>query len=380
LKCGKRGHIAKECWTKDPKKKDEEAGKRKNEGEVGAAGIDKDVQDYLLNTVDDEGVKDTDQLIGTDDGIMDADQFTDTDSGMDDTDQWIDVQEYLLSTADDGCINDTDLWIADTRAMVHMTPFLNKLSSVKSQGLDIITMGNGSQEKVEVIGNVIGAVRGDKGEEKIKIQGVTYLKNGRFNLFSISQMLKKGWSMVGAEKITIKKDGFKIDFNVRVKTSKGMLYGVQIVNNSAGLKMTVMEAHYKRGHQGMQAVKNVANSLGWMLTGKEDVCKACAEGKARQKSIMVKNKKFTTNVNTGRFHLDKSSVRKDAAKPYWQILVDEATQMRFSDFFPSKNSMIEPTCKMLSKWVKSGKAIMIIRCNDAGLTLWKRGLRVLNGN
>jgi hypothetical protein len=123
LKCGKRGHIAKECWTKDPKKKDEEAGKRKNEGEVGAAGIDKDVQDYLLNTVDVEGVKDTDQLIGTDDSIMDADQFTDTDSGMDDTDQWIDVQEYLLSTADDGCINDTDLWIADTRATVHMTPF-----------------------------------------------------------------------------------------------------------------------------------------------------------------------------------------------------------------------------------------------------------------
>jgi hypothetical protein len=165
LKCSKRGHLAKECWTKDPKKKEAETQEKRNEGEVGATGIDKVVQKYLLNTVDDDGVMDTDQLIGTDNGIMDVDQSTDTDSGMEDTDQWIDVQEYLLSTVDDGNIEDTDLWIADTGATVHMTPYIDKLSNIKSQGLDIITMGNGSQEEVKVIRDVMGIV-GDKKEEK----------------------------------------------------------------------------------------------------------------------------------------------------------------------------------------------------------------------
>jgi hypothetical protein len=190
-------HILANFLISNTKKKEEETQEKRNEGEVGATGIDKVVQEYLLNTVDDDGVMDTDQLIGTDNGIMDVDQSTDTDSGMEDTDQWIDVQEYLLSTADNGNIEDTDLWIADTGATVHMTPYIDKLSNIKSQGSDIITMGNRSQEEVKVIGDVMGIV-GDKKEEKhIRIQGVTYLKNGRVNLFSVSQMLKRGWTMSG---------------------------------------------------------------------------------------------------------------------------------------------------------------------------------------
>jgi GAG-pre-integrase domain len=102
--------------------------------------------------------------------------------------------------------------------------------------------------------------------------------------------------------ITIQKDDFKIDFDVRIKTAKGVLYGVKIKSQNKfcgaaseriSQKMTVMEAHYKLGHLGMQAVKNVADSLGWRLTGKEAVCELCAEGKAWQRNIMVKDKNLT---------------------------------------------------------------------------------------
>jgi Reverse transcriptase (RNA-dependent DNA polymerase) len=57
-------------------------------------------------------------------------------------------------------------------------------------------------------------------------------------------------------------------------------------------------------------------------------------------------------VQSGRIHLDISSVRNhdyedSTSKPYWQIIVDERTQMKFSDFFASKNGMVEPTCQLV---------------------------------
>jgi hypothetical protein len=55
--------------------------------------------------------------------------------------------------------------------------------------------------------------------------------------------------------------------------------------------MSEIEAHDKLGHIGMQAVKSTAMALGWVLTKSEMVCEACAEGKARQKSIMSKQTK-----------------------------------------------------------------------------------------
>jgi hypothetical protein len=46
------------------------------------------------------------------------------------------------------------------------------------------------------------------------------------------------------------------------------------------VKMTLINAHGKLGHMSFQKKKQVANQLGWMLTGSGKVCKACAEGKA----------------------------------------------------------------------------------------------------
>jgi hypothetical protein len=76
-------------------------------------------------------------------------------------------------------------------------------------------------------------------------------------------------------------------------------------------------------------------------------------------------------VQSGHIHLDISSVRnqdyKDSTlKPYWRIIVDKRTQMKFSDFFSSKNGMVEPTCQLVQNLKNKGKDIRIIRCNDGG--------------
>jgi hypothetical protein len=54
------------------------------------------------------------------------------------------LQEYLLGTMDSSnVINDQNLWIADSAATVHMTPYQNGLKNFKKvDDIGMITMGN----------------------------------------------------------------------------------------------------------------------------------------------------------------------------------------------------------------------------------------------
>jgi hypothetical protein len=174
----------------------------------------------------------------------------------------------------------------------------------------------------------------------------------------------------------------KIEFNVKIPTAKGVLFGVKIhrrmdfcgvARAMTSPKLTLLEAHDKLGHIGNQATRVTASHLGWVLTDNGVVCESCAEGKARQKNIVVKPGKSPKVLDSGRVYLDISSVRnkdfqelENTTKPYWRIIVDEATQIKFSDFFESKSGMIEPTCEVINKWLKSGKNVKIIKCDDVG--------------
>jgi hypothetical protein len=114
--------------------------------------------------------------------------------------------------------------------------------------------------------------------------------------------------------------------------------------------------------------------LGWNIKEKMDACAPCAEAKARQKNIASNSKMKISEANdSGRIHLDISSIKlaghvelEEAAKPYWLIMVDEKTQLKFSEFFTTKHEMIEPTCVKLTDWKTAGRNIKIIRCDNAG--------------
>jgi hypothetical protein len=170
-----------------------------------------------------------------------------------------------------------------------------------------------------------------------------------------------------------------IVFDIKIPTKKGMLYSMRvkrdqeyccIIGTENTVEMSVDEAHCKLG-MSIQATKAVAKTLNWKLTGAPEVCKACAEGKAKQKNIVARKK--PSDDGDGRIFLDISSVNnteypevENIPKPYWRIIVDESTQLKFSDFFSSKSGMIEPTCILINKWIASGKNIKIIRCDDGG--------------
>jgi len=58
-------------------------------------------------------------------------------------------------------------------------------------------MGNGTQESVMEVADIMGKVYDKDGEKTVQVSDVAILENGQFNLFSISQMLKKGWEFTG---------------------------------------------------------------------------------------------------------------------------------------------------------------------------------------
>jgi hypothetical protein len=84
-------------------------------------------------------------------------------------------------------------------------------------------------------------------------------------------MLRKGWTMQGtSEKITICKGKIELEFNIKIQTAKGVLYGFKIFNrnkfcgiagNSTKTKINIMKAHTKLGRIGTQgrAIFNQAN-------------------------------------------------------------------------------------------------------------------------
>ena len=73
-----------------------------------------------------------------------------------------------------------------------------------------------------------------------------------------------------------------------------------------------------------------------------------------------------------RAYLDISTVKKANNMPEppnldWQIiLLGTNVQLKFSDFFKSKNKMIEPTCKMMHQWGQAGILIKKLRMDNTG--------------
>lgn len=54
------------------------------------------------------------------------------------------------------------------------------------------------------------------------------------------------------------------------------------------------------------------------------------------------------------------------SKPNWRIMVDGRTGLKFSDFFETKNGMVEPTCEEFQKWKSSGCNVNFLRMDNAG--------------
>jgi hypothetical protein len=96
-------------------------------------------------------------------------------------------------------------------------------------------------------------------------------------------------------------------------------------------------------------------------------------GKAKQKNVPKESDHVVaTEPNEARVFLDIMAIKKPEGesesvyKPNWRIVEDERTQMKFSDFFMSKNGMAEPTCELFQRWKDVGREVRYLRMDNAG--------------
>ena len=138
--------------------------------------------------------------------------------------------------------------------------------------------------------------------------------------------------------------------------------------------MSLLQAHEKLGHINACATVQIADSLGWVLTGDRKInCASCAAGKAKQKSLnKVKIPDPDDEKHWYRAYLDISMVKKannmpDQPNPNWQIIVlSTNVQLKFSHFYKSKSKMVKPTCEIMHQWGQAGILIKKLRMDNAG--------------
>ena len=303
-------------------------------------------------------------------------------------------------TLDD--ISGKDFWIGDTGATTHLTNcdegMVNTRVPTKSEN---IVMGNGTSASVNKIGDLLGTACNKDGDEiqKLKLHEVTHSKGAKFNLFSISAMIKKGWNLVGdKDKLELKKNGKRIVFDIKINTPKGVLFCIHIKRNRNeeaanveadevkkaqsyiekaldGGKVDINKAHELLGHMGEENTRKVCKHLGIDLkkTGFK-TCENCALGQGKKKNIPKKSDHIPSEEPNGRILLDISTIKKPNGNPKvktvvrgnWRLIVDEATGYKTTDFYAKKSDMVESTCDKFNRWKQQSKPVKVVRCDNAG--------------
>lgn len=286
-------------------------------------------------------------------------------------------------------LRDPNLWIGDTGATTHMSRHKQGMTNLrKAEEGDSVTMGNGGIEVTNMIGDIPGTICDKHGKqlESTALLSVSYVPTCQFNLFSIPKMMKQGWILGGDAKngIFIKKGNHVVRFDIVVPTKNGLVFGMYLKRDTevAGtaqenkpVKLTIQEVHNRLGHCDEDKTRKIATSLGWELVpGALGPCEACAAGKGKQKNVPKNysdDDKKPIPADENRVFLDLATLKRrkgdpKATKPNWRIMVTEREQLKFSDFFKTKDGMVEPTCVQLNLWKQAGKGVSHMRLDNAG--------------
>ena len=130
-------------------------------------------------------------------------------------------------------LSDPNIWIGDSGASVHMTPFVEGFKNLReATSSDSIAMGDKSVEKTSKSGDLSGILCDKHGNElqKTMMQDVALVPASGCNLFSIAKSMKSRWTLSGSKDIGIqlKKDGHCITFDVCIPTPKGIICAMHL--------------------------------------------------------------------------------------------------------------------------------------------------------
>jgi hypothetical protein len=103
-------------------------------------------------------------------------------------------------------------------------------------------------------------------------------------------------------------------------------------------------------------------------------CDTCAAGKAKQKNVPKVSSHEVATAREARVFLGIATDKGPEKGPNvtisnWRIIVDERTQLKFSDFFETKRGMAKPACELFHRWKNAGKEVRFLRMDNAGENL-----------
>jgi hypothetical protein len=402
--CGKPGHMARTCWENDEnaylRPKNWTSGKGSEVAAIAAVEL-------LLGAID--GVTEDD------DGCVLCNQDMHKDVLKDDDDAY-DIIRYDESFVDDSIkskarneafgltgitffpisralLTDPNVFIADTGSTVHSTRFKSGFKNAKKgSDNDVITMGKGAREGTAMIGDLQGTMCTKEGNELAvaTLKDVAYLLALKFNLFSVTKLQQDGWILHGdKDQIKLTKGNCSVVFNIVIDTPKGAIFAMYLKRNTelasvatdvinevheqAPISMTIKQACERFGHANKEATCKAASHLGIKITrGTLKVCEACPRAKAKQKNVNKYNVTHELALTfPKRVFIDIATVKSKEGQPAvtnpnWLIIVDEATKMKFSFFYATKNGMIQPTCELFNKWKQQGYVVVKVQMDNAG--------------
>ena len=315
-------------------------------------------------------------------------------------------QDYSF-VRDLSILQDPNVWVGDTGASCNSTGYDYGMYDIKkATNGEGIMMGNAQRERTIQTGSISGTVCNKYGKElyHAKIDDVSYTPGAAFNLFSIGRKLMQGWNIGRtfrtingkreATSIYVEKDNFRLNFDIMIRTEKGAIFCAYIKRLPPEVGATSLElakvttlkppknpkvvmpiqlAHDIFGHNSEARTRQMAYALGIGVSrGTLKPCEACAAGKAKQRNVVKESDHVKAEGTNERVFLDIATIKHPSklkmklARPNWRMIVDERTQMRFTDFFATKNGMIEPTCELFHSWRQANIAVTKLRMDNAG--------------
>jgi hypothetical protein len=200
--CGKNGHKSSDCWQKEE---------------------NKDKRPQWLKDKDNKNETNNEQVNAN---VNDGSRV-----------EYLFLESEMTFPNTQAILDNPNVWIADTGATVHTSPSDKGMTEgdAATAAQNSIAVGDGTNVKASKVANVCGMMCDKCGNElhEATLQDVTHLPDGKFNLFSLSKLLKQGWKLTG-DKMSIKlaKDTQEMVFDVVVPTTKGLLFAMYFRGNS----------------------------------------------------------------------------------------------------------------------------------------------------
>ena len=289
--------------------------------------------------------------------------------------------EEMVLMANSTAKFEKNTWVADSGASTHMCNSLDGMFDLEDSNLSI-SVGDGRNMSTLKVGKFKGDIIDPEGKTKtVTLTNVSYVPELMVNLFSLTAVMEKECSVSGSKDgIEIRKGLWALKFDTKFGTPHGHVFGTTITPMQgsetaflgAQASKNYMEIHQLLGHPGRDKLLGTSERMNWKLTGEEaSTCEDCLIGKARRMNLNKESKNRSTRPGE-RIMIDISSVKsKDQRKigRFWLLVVDEATDMKWSYFLASKKQQVPILLGFIKNLKEIGQAVRFIRCDNGGENL-----------